>query len=359
MTATARRAAKRLLAQALVRTGAWSALLRRWARRDTILILTYHRVLEKAEPTLDYSQAGMVVTVPTFERQLSFVQQHFEVVPLGALLGERATRRVASRPRCVITFDDGWRDNYDLAFPVLRRHGLPATIYLTTDFIGTARAFWHTELMYLFLHGDTSRLIQNELRLAAYPSAVRECLRRCAGPPAVSNPADLDALIETVKATCDEAGIQSLIEKLTRAAGLPRPLLPHRRFFLDWDQVREMAAAGFEVGSHTCSHRILTRLSLGEAERELIGSKTEIESRLGQTVTHFAFPNEDANGALLALAKRAGYRTACAGGASDGATGLGIRALRRAGMHEGVGGATSDDAMLNLCLLRAPKSRPA
>jgi peptidoglycan/xylan/chitin deacetylase (PgdA/CDA1 family) len=122
-----------------------------------------------------------------------------------------------------------------------------------------------------------------------------------------------------------------------------------------------MAANGFEIGSHGCSHRIMTRLSIHEAGEELTRSKAEIESRVGREVRHFAFPNEDANAALTGLAARAGYRTACVREAGDGTVGSDIRLLRRVGMHEGVGagGPRDETAMLSLSLVRAPKSRPA
>ena len=361
MSTGARQFAKRLLAHGLVRTGYWGRQLGTWARHDTTVILTYHRVLEKWEPTLDYSQPGMGVTVSTFERQLSFLEQYFEIVPLGTLLDDETVRRPARRPRCVITFDDGWRDNYDLAFPILRKRAVPATIFLTTDFIGTDRVFWHTELLYLLLHGQLSPFLGSDLALASYPKTVRDCLRRCAGRTRVSCAADTDDVIETVKATCDEGMIQDLIQRLTRAAGLRRPFFAERRFFLDWDQVREMAANGFEIGSHGCSHRIMTRLSTHEATQELLRSKAEIEARVGRAVRHFAFPNEDANETLAGFAAQAGYRTACIGGAGEGRATSGIRAVRRVGMHEGVGvaGSVHEDALLSLCLLRAPKSRPA
>jgi peptidoglycan/xylan/chitin deacetylase (PgdA/CDA1 family) len=360
VSAIAKRFAKRLLAHGLVRTRWWDLALKTWARRDTTIILTYHRVLEKWEPALDYSQPGMVVTLATFERQLSFLERHFEVVPLSALLDDKTARRPAGRPRCVITFDDGWRDNYDLAFPMLHRHDLPATIFVTTDLIGTERAFWHTELIYLLMYGELSQLLRDKAALRAYPQAVRDGLRGCAGAGRASSAADVDALIETVKATCDERVIQQLVEALMRAAGLRRPLIPERRFFLDWDQVRDMAAHGFEIGSHGCTHRIMTRLSPEEANRELVRSKADIESRVGRNVTHFAFPNENANERLVGLAMRAGYRTACVDATGERAAGQGLRTLRRVGIHEGacVDGAGYDDALLGLCLFRAPKSRP-
>ena len=360
MSAAARRFAKHLLARGLVRTGWWDVALGRWARDDATVILTYHRVLEKWEPALDCSQPGMVVTVPTFEHHLEFLRRDFAIVPLGALLDGETVRRPAGRPRCVITFDDGWRDNYELAFPILRRLGIPATVFLTTDFIGSDRAFWHTELIYVLLFGELSQFLGGARALAAYPRAVRDGVRRCAGLGRACSAADVDALVETVKATCEETRIRDLLDTLTRAAGLSRPLVPGRRYFLDWDQVREMAAGGFEIGSHGCSHRIMTRLSSQEAYRELVQSKAEIETRVGQRVVHFAFPNEDASPALVGLAARAGYRTACVGAGAAADRGR-LRQLRRVGMHEGVAvdGAAFDDALLSLCLLRAPKSRPA
>ena len=361
MDAAAKRFVKVLLGQTLVWTGLWDRILRLWAQRHTTIILTYHRVIEKWDRTLDYSQPGMVVTAPTFDRQLSFFKEQFDIVPLSGLLADGNIDWPAARPRCVITFDDGWRDNYDVAFPILRKHAIPATIFLTTDFIGTDQAFWHTELTYLLLHAELSQVFRNEVMLRACPAPVRHHLRRLARIGRVSSAHDVDPVIETVKAMCDEDAIEELIQNLMKAVGLPRPLFPERTFFLNWGQVREMADIGIEIGSHGCSHRIFTRLSSEEAEEEFVGSKAEIERRVGRVVQHFAFPHEAANGALLASAAAAGYRTACLGEPGGGAEELGIRALRRLGMHEDAcgGGPSFDEALLRFWLIRAPKGRPA
>ena len=355
-----KRLAKALFGRALVRGGFWQRRLRSWAERNAALILTYHRVTEKWDGTLDYSQPGMVVTNSTFERQVAILKEHFEVVTLSALLADGTSAGRPARPRCVITFDDGWRDNYDLAFPILRRHDLPATVFLATDFIGTDRAFWHTELIYLFTRTDLSRSLGAGITSRAYPDPVRQALRRLAGD-APLGARDLDPLIETVKALCDEEVIEELVHTLSRVVGLRRPLFQDRKFFLDWDQVRAMASAGFEIGSHGCSHRILTRLSADTANEELVRSKAEIERRVGGKVEHFAFPNETASGDLITAAATAGYRTACLAEPAMRRRALEILPLRRLGMHEQVcgDGRSFDESLLHYWLFRAPEGVPA
>ena len=355
-----KRFAKALLGQALVRGGLWQHRLRTWARRNAVIILTYHRVAEKWDETLDYSQPGMVVTGAGFERQLDILMEHFDIVTLSALRRDDDRTSQRARPRCVITFDDGWRDNYDLALPILRRHNLPATIYLSTDFIGTDRAFWHTELIYLFTQTEVSRSLEREVACQGYPDPVLHELRRLATIGRLGA-CDLDPLIETVKACCDEETIDDLVQAIARTVGLRRPLVRDRKFFLDWDQVRAMAAAGFEIGSHGCSHRILTRLPAETAREELVRSKAEIERRVGVKVEHFAFPNDDGSEALVRAAATAGYRTACLGEPVTRGRALGIQPLLRLGMHEGIwgDGQSFDESLLRYWLLRAPEGVPA
>jgi len=172
---------------------------------------------------------------------------------------------------------------------------------------------------------------------------------------------DLDPLIEAVKDTCDEDAIGDLIRDLADALNLRRPLFSERRFFLDWDQVREMASAGIEIGSHGCSHRILTRLKPEEAKEELTRSKADIESRIGRAVQHFAFPEGAANAGLMPLVRESGYRTASLCRTVPEGRQAEPVALRRLGMHEGV--AAADDGSFSgtsllLRLLRAPRIKP-
>ncbi len=378
-----RHTAKTLIGNALLATGTWERALRRWARRHEAIVLTYHRVMEKWDRTLDYSQPGMVVTAETFDHQLAFLKRYFEIVPLSSLISNFEFRisnfpthctphpplstldsrhSTLAHPRCAITFDDGWRDNYEIAFPILRKHGVPATVFLTTDFIGTNRAFWHTELIYLLLHGELVQLRRSRRDFDAYPASLRPHLIRLARLTQAPSVGDADAFIEAVKDTCDENSIDELMRDLAGVLRRRRPLLTDRRFFLDWDQVREMAAAGIEIGSHGCSHWILPRLKLEEAQKELVQSKAEIEARIGRDVRHFAFPDGAANQSLIESAGRTGYKSACLLGSTPGGGPIGTLAVRRLGMAEGVsvgGDGSFSEASLCQWLLRAPKMRTA
>src|SRR5262249_35607571 len=160
---------------------------------------------------------------------------------------------------------------------------------------------------------------------------------------------------------CDEEDIEELVQDLSRSVGLRRPLFHGRRFFLEWDQVRTMVAAGFEIGSHGCSHRILTRLPAEAANEELVRSKAEIEHHVGGKVEHFAFPNDAASGALVTAAATAGYRTACLAEPVAQRGAHGIWPLRRLGMHEGVcgDGRSFDEGLLRYWLFWAPDGVPA
>ena len=110
----------------------------RRALNGKALVLMYHRVLNDAEVPAGIDP-GMYVSRSAFERHLEYLSEHHDVIGLDELLEWMAGRREFSKPPCAITFDDGWADNYAVAFPLLRHYRLPATIFLITDRIGTAR----------------------------------------------------------------------------------------------------------------------------------------------------------------------------------------------------------------------------
>jgi peptidoglycan/xylan/chitin deacetylase (PgdA/CDA1 family) len=259
----------------------WAAGSAYWASphffplvRGRVLILMYHRVIPRADFQATFVQPGLYVTPDTFERHLRFIADRFDVLSFADLLRMwDAGGWDDDAHYCVITFDDGWLDNYTYAYPLLRSHGLPATIFLPTDFVGTSRWLWFDRLGAL-LH------------------------RRGTGTTD-----DWDRHIERAKTMSDDARNRMLDDLECEAGG---HYLARRRF-VDWDQVREMSGGGISFGSHTRTHANLTRLPPADLDRELGESLQALRREHVQYVPVLAYPNGDYTDAVVEAARAAGY----------------------------------------------------
>src|SRR4051812_2433299 len=134
-----RSVARTAAAAALHRSGVL-ALHRATAFRDAAIILLYYRVLRPQDLPHGIDPA-IYVTTDTFEMHLQFLRRRFDVVDLDELLAWRERRRTFARVPCAITFDDGWADNFTNAYPLLKRYGMPATIFVITGEVGASPDF--------------------------------------------------------------------------------------------------------------------------------------------------------------------------------------------------------------------------
>lgn len=188
------------------------------------------------------------------------------------------------RPVVAVTFDDGFQNNYDIAFPVLKKWGIPATIFLATAFIGSNNTVWFcrinealskTSLTYVEWEGMKFDLSSRSARANAH-SAIQTQLKRYAHPQ----------LLEKVS---------HLIEMLACRTDEPMPAKsPYR--MLGTREIWEMSRSGLvDFGAHTCSHAILSGLSLADRKREIADSLADVERLTGHPCTLFAYPNGGAN----------------------------------------------------------------
>ncbi len=325
MIAFAARALKQLIAGLLYRTGLltlwWRAQGRRLRGRP--LIVTYHRVLPPSLGT-DLSQAGIVVSTATFARQIRLLSRLFHVVPLV---------RAASAQDpglCAITFDDGWADNHAHALPVLRSAGLPATLFVVTELLGTNHLFWPERLIYMLSRDERQRLDSGALD--GLPAPVMSALLEVAGTGEQVLPSALDRLIEAAKDMTDEERdhMLTLIEQKTgcRAEGLAPRLL-------DWTQVAEIRAAGVEIGAHGATHAILTRLEPARASTEIRGSRQRLADEFGEPPSCFAYPNGNASPELSRAVRDAGFALAVVTDEAPDPGCLQDFAIRRKNISEG------------------------
>ena len=322
----------------------------RLRHRGRVIVLTYHRVVPRKVVERQHIQPGMYMLEESFAAHIAYLRERFTLISLDELLDLWQTNQFKSdRSYCVITFDDGWRDNYQFAFPILRKLAVPATIFLATDFIGTDRWFWPDRLMSLLAKGVAPSLgsaTRNAVSailvdaVGVRPSTVDGVYREAKS----GLPVTADAIVETCKGL--EVGkIESLLDSLSRALCAD---MPAERVLLDWDEVREMAAYGVSFGSHSCSHRILTQIPLSEVKTELTESKSVIVQHGVQPSSAFCYPNGNFNPGIQALVRETGYRAAV--GCEIGLEGdrpSNLYALKRVSLHED---SSSSDSLLALAL---------
>lgn len=299
------------------------------SRRPRLLIVMYHRVLPRGHAARHFEQPGMIVSPETLAMNIRVLREHFTLMHVDEWVNRARSGAELPPLACALTFDDGWRDNFSYAFPVLRAEQAPATIYLVSGFVGSNYGFWPTTLARLlcssWLAGD--RRVPEELArrfpVAAVPVAV----------PADSVRIAANALVEVLKATQDDVTMRQFVSDLQSGAdAAAEPEL------LSWDQINEMKASGLvRFGSHTCAHtRLCANVDPDLARSEIEQSAAEIERQLKVPVTAFCYPNGDHAPHTVELVRRR-YSSAVTTRFGWNDTSTDPVLLRRVGVHDDVG----------------------
>jgi len=289
-------------------------------------ILMYHRIIPLSERFTGIIQPGMYVTDETFERHLVFLKKKFSIIPLHEMV-HRINRGQTTGWCCSITFDDGWRGTYDMAFPLLERHQVPASVFLASGYIGTDKWFWPEELAWC---------LENLLKQDAW-DAETDGLIKSLMPEMNSrnknNRTDLiDDAIERVKKYRPEMR-EALLSTLREAL----PSGSRERLMMSWDEAAEMQKSGLvSFGAHTVNHIYLDQVEPETARLEISSSKQAIEDRLGVPVTLFAYPNGNYTPQMIGMLERNGFLGAVTTrrGYVDGNTPL--MEMSRIAMHDDV-----------------------
>jgi peptidoglycan/xylan/chitin deacetylase (PgdA/CDA1 family) len=279
------------------------------ALRRKAVVLMYHRVLTCDEQRLTGSHPAIIVGRETFAKHMALLKRRFVVLSLDEF-ADRMERKIPfPDSSCLITFDDGWKDNATNAMPVLQRYALPAVVFLPVNYIGANRLFWQEALVHLTVSAvmavreDATRARHLSELLAAVRldsilelpdpdprSAIIQAIMRSKGtPPSVME--------STLREIGDELGIT--LDDLVGTDG-----------FLKWDEVEDMSRNGIAFGGHGAEHRLLTYVSHDEAKGEIDVSKEMLGRRFEKTVPAFSYPNGYFTSEVVALVKGAGYRLA-------------------------------------------------
>jgi peptidoglycan/xylan/chitin deacetylase (PgdA/CDA1 family) len=272
-------------------------------QRRNLRILAYHRVLDVPDPARFEFDLEVVSTSPSlFRDQMRLLKQRFNPVSLGDVVTTLREGRTLPPNSVAVTFDDGYNDNYHTAFPILREVGVPATFFVSTGHVGSGLPFAYDWLVHMVLTTDACVIDVPEVGISETLPTTRPGRRALA-----------QALLDRLKSLGD-AEQTTLIARLEQEWRMPRSTVSECKP-VNWEQLREMRDAGFEIGSHGVSHRMLSKLSQPELQDELTESKAALEKELGVEANLMAYPvgSERAfDERVIAATAAAGYLLACA-----------------------------------------------
>ena len=239
-----------------------------------IPILCYH--------SIDEMDSSISISPLIFEIHLEYLKKHdYSVISVLEMTNRLSKKQGILSKTVVLTFDDGFRNNYTQVFPLLKSLGFTATIFLATDFIGKNAKWIQDNLRSFFI--DEKEISSKRIRWQAL---------------------DLELIEKKIPflLTIPKENLGSEISKLLKVSELP---------MLNWDEIREMDSYGIEFGAHGSGHFFLTEVESGEAENDIVRSKTEVERFLQKKVYSFCYPYGALDPEIKKIVEKIGFKTAC------------------------------------------------
>jgi O-antigen/teichoic acid export membrane protein/peptidoglycan/xylan/chitin deacetylase (PgdA/CDA1 family) len=298
----------------------------RYLHRQEVVILTIHGVMDATTP-VTWAPLRPQLPPSTLDRSLTMLHRHYRFVSLQAAVEMLAGRTPIQPYSLAVTFDDGYRNNLTHALPILRRHGVPATLFLSTGHVEHRRPFWFDRLDYAIQqapYGDRTLVVaETPIRFTGSERpSLRVAYRRLRATAKASPRDDADTVRE----------LEVLAERLEDESG--RRLLDI--FEQDpwsavatWGDLKAVAGTDFELGSHTVDH---VRLHLVDAEtirEQLTQSKCIIESQVHRPCRYLCYPNGGFDARTIALAQDSGYEAALTNIEGNNRRGADLFTLRR------------------------------
>lgn len=258
-----------------------------------IIFLMYHRVCPDPKKW-EYDTIHPV----TFEKQLQWLNKTYSFVSLDMVNDFLVNGTIPHCNMVAITFDDGYKDTFLYAFPILKKYRIPATILLTTGNIATRKLFWWDISRYILSATRLERVKIDMLGTFSLEKKTR---------------AKTISVIENLLKKMPENKKLRIIKSLISELDVKIPGDLGDRLILTWDEIRKMSDEGMFFGAHTVNHPILTQVSIEEARYEIVQSKKDIETELEKQITAFSYPNgrsSDYNPEIVDIIRNAGFKCA-------------------------------------------------
>jgi peptidoglycan/xylan/chitin deacetylase (PgdA/CDA1 family) len=246
------------------------------ARSKKVRILNYHRILDIEGNQFPYYEKNVSCSPSVFEMQMRYVKTNFNVISLSEYVNARQEGTAIPISSVIITFDDGYADFYDNAYPILKRHNIPATLFVTTGFVGKGKLYWWDEISFY--------IKQSGKKMVELPGGGPFWLRTTEEKRRASEK------ISDELTTKDEQTRRGLIDQLADELDAGTVASKDDCHYVTWEMLTEMESSNVEIGGHSNSHPNLRKLSDDDLLTELTTCRERIEEALKQQITLFAYP---------------------------------------------------------------------
>lgn len=242
-----------------------------------VYCFNYHRIGDEGKSQFDPNVFSC--TAEQFEQHVKFYNTNFTVISIEQLIEKFDTHNDSpiDKKYAVITFDDGYIDNYSIAFPILKKYNTAAAFYIVTGYLENSYIPWWDEIAWIVRHSN-----KTIIKLSNWPNEID--ISTGTTTEKVRN------ILREIKIDCS----LSMAEKITELKAACQCDIPEKirksQLFVNWKQITEMSDNGMHIGSHSMSHNILSHLTTQEQEHEVSQSKLRIEKKLNKEITSFAYP---------------------------------------------------------------------
>lgn len=256
-----------------------------------VAVLTYHRICNKND---DWSLNPL--PVKSFKEHLKFLTNSYNIISLDDLVDLMTKKEPIHEKTVVLTFDDGYKDNYINAYPLLRKYEIPATIFLTSKLIGSGELVWADKVGYIIYNSSIDQIKIDELGEYSLGSKFEKYQTFSDIKRKLVNRTELEK--------------SSFIDKLANLCQVEIPKDAGCELMLSWDEVREMNENNIDFGAHTINHPVLPKLTPKEAKWEILESKKVLEENLQKKVTHFSYPYGTFNQDVVNIIRELNFKSA-------------------------------------------------
>lgn len=273
----------------------------RLMKRKKAMILMYHGISGKNITSL-MNFDGKHVNIRLFERQLEYLKKHYSIISLDDYFDSRAGKKSLPKNPAILTFDDGYRNNFTEMYPLMKKHRVPVMIFLSAGIIGSKDMTWQNKIALCLDNSKKDRFtIRIKGKMHSYKigddrSKVVSFIR-----------------IKNLLRYMGRKEKEDLVKEMMDKAGASLPERDDELHYLSWEEARKMARESkgmLTFGSHTMTHPRLSRIT-GEMLRwEITHSKSSIEKELGLKINHFSYPHGDYNADVLDAMRSSGYESA-------------------------------------------------